>query len=46
MAKKKRKASTFPEEIVLCIRNYIHAVHDTGGVINTAIVIGVAPGII
>ena len=37
---------TLPDEVVTCVVKYIHAVRDTGGVINTAIVIGAASGIV
>lgn len=44
--KKRGRPSTFPDEIVTCIKKYIRAVRDAGGVINTAIVIGAASGIV
>jgi len=46
--KKRGRPSTFPEEIVVYVINkkYICVVCDAGGVINTAIVIGAASGIV
>ena len=35
----------FPEEVTTCVIKYVLAVHDAGGVVNTAIVIAVASGI-
>ena len=36
----------FPEEVTTCVMKYILAVRDAGGVINTAIVIAPASGIV
>ena len=44
--KKRGRPPTLPEEIVTYVMKYIHAVHEAGGVINTAIVIGAASGIV
>ena len=44
--KKRGRPPTFPEEVTSCIMKYIRAVREAGGVINTAIVIGAASGIV
>ena len=44
--KKRGRPPTFLEEVTSCVMKYIRAVCEAGGAINTAIVIGVASGII
>ena len=44
--KKRGRPPTLPDEVVTYVMKYIHAVHDAGGVINTAIVIGAMLGIV
>ena len=43
--KKRGWPPIFPDEIITCVMIYIRAVCEAGGVVNTAIVIGVASGI-
>jgi len=42
--KKRGNPSTFPEEVITCIRKHIHAMRDACGMINTAIAIEVLFG--
>jgi len=44
--KKRGRPPTLPEEMLTYVMKYIHAVHEAGGVINTAIVIGATSGIV
>jgi len=44
--KKRGWPPVFPEEVTTCVMKYIHAVHEAGGVVNTAIVTGVVSGIV
>jgi len=44
--KKRGRPPTLPDEVVTYMMKYIHAVRDTGGVINTAIVISAMSGIV
>ena len=44
--KKRRQPPTFPDKVVTCVMKYICAVREAGGVINTAIVMGAASGIV
>ena len=45
-SKKRGRPPMFPEKVTTCVMKYILAVHDAGGVVNTAIVIAVASGIV
>lgn len=42
--KKQGRPLIFPEEVTTCVMKYIHAVHEAGRVVNTAIVIGAVNG--
>ena len=44
--KKRGRPPTFPEEVTTCVMKYIRAVREAGGVVNSAIVIGAASGIV
>ena len=44
--KKRGRPPTFPEGIVTSVMKYIRAVREASGVVNTAIVIGAASGIV
>ena len=45
LEEKERKVSNVPENLILFIMQCIRAIHDAGGIINTAIVIAAALGI-
>ena len=44
--KKRGRPPTFPEEVTTCVMKYIRAVREAGGIVNSAIVIGAASGIV
>ena len=44
--KKRGRPLTYLEEVTTCVIKYIRTVREAGGVVNTAIIVGVALGIV